>query len=152
MSYSINERNFNSVKWELGDKKVQKNVHMVYEHPLFISKKKKCEKVCTKKIRLIFLSATWIRTWGPPKLKLHSKMPYTSRPRHRILILAIILVYIVNTALQANIKRSGARKRKYLHANYWLEFVVLHVVYNISSRKCAEININEVTSSTKNFY
>ena len=49
VSYSINERNFNSVKWELGDKKVQKNVHMVYEHPLFISKKKKCEKVCTKK-------------------------------------------------------------------------------------------------------
>ena len=49
VSYSINERNFNSVKWELGDKKVQKNVHMVYEHPLFIYKKKKCEKVCTKK-------------------------------------------------------------------------------------------------------
>ena len=49
VSYSINERNFISVKWELGDKKVQKNVHMVYEHPLFISKKKKCEKVCTKK-------------------------------------------------------------------------------------------------------
>ena len=49
VSYSINECNFNSVKWELGDKKVQKNVHMVYEHPLFISKKKKCEKVCTKK-------------------------------------------------------------------------------------------------------
>ena len=110
------------------------------------------KKSVQKKIRLIFLSATWIRTWGPPKLKLHSKMPYTSRPRHRVLILAIILVYIVNTALQANIKRSGARKRKYLHANYWLEFVVLHVVYNISSRKCAEININEVTSSTKNFY
>ena len=50
--------------------------------------------------------------WAPLKI------PYTSRPRHRVLILAIILVYIVNTALQANIKRSGARKRKYLHANY----------------------------------
>ena len=39
MSYFFNERNFYSVMWELGDKKVQKNVYMVYEYPFCISKK-----------------------------------------------------------------------------------------------------------------
>ena len=57
MSYFFTERNFYSVMWELGDKEVQKNVYMVYEYPFCISKKNFFEKVCTKKIRLIFQSA-----------------------------------------------------------------------------------------------
>lgn len=86
----------NSIKGVGAAEKLRKRVYIVYRCLFCISKKKKCEKVCTKKNRLIFLSAAGFELTNTAKFKLHRLVPHTSRPRHRVVNMAIILGYILD--------------------------------------------------------
>ena len=46
----------------------------------------------------------------------------------------------------------GSRRLMQLQAYLWYVVVVLYMDYNISSRKCAEINLKKVTTSQKKVY
>ena len=54
--------------------------------------------------------------------------------------------------LEAILKESATRAHNYLGAKLWLVVVVLYVYYTISSRKCAELEKNEVMSILLKIY
>ena len=153
VSYSINECNFNSVKWELGDKKVQKNVHMVYEHPLFISKKKKCEKVCTKKNQTHISVRGWIRTHRHCKmLHLSETCALLPRPRHRVVNSAIILVIILDVIQNSKQKRlaqaSASSQKKIVYL--WSQYYIWTTYYR--APHCAMSKFDTVASHLRKIY
>ena len=97
--------------------------------PFAFHKKKKCEKVCTKKIVLIFLSTAGFEPQTLQNISLLKRGALATTPMSSVPKVRCIIQSYSKYFWRPIIKEAGTRTHKDLGKKFGLVFVVLHMVY-----------------------
>ena len=120
--------------------------------PFIFFKKKNVKKSVQKKITLIFQSAAGFEPTNTAKFKLPRQVPHTSRPRRRVLSLAIILDVIQNDFSRLLLKRPAQERTSPQMQTFDLQLSTLYVPMYHRLTSQAELDIYEIMRHFSKIY
>ena len=97
--------------------------------PFAFHKKKKCEKVCTKKIVLIFLSTAGFEPQTLQNIGILKRGALATAAMPSVSKFRCIIQSYSKYFWRPIIKEAGTRTHNHLGKNFWLVFVVLYMAY-----------------------